>query len=175
MPLSMGIGQRPLCNKGLVKMSTTDDLEKWCETHIEKIRGFLGVFSENTLPSPDKITAPAVCIVNYDPSTLGGSHWVAIQLRPSSVAWFDSYGLSPDSPDLLIGHRTHFRTWLSRVCKRLGLNTYEFNSADLQSPGETTCGHWSAYFAKMGPEMGWEAFGADREHNDRIIRQLVRL
>ena len=104
-----------------------------------------------------------------------GSHWVAVSVQPSSISWFDSYALGPDSPDLLLGHRTHFRAWLSRVRQRVGLSDYEYNLADLQSPGETTCGHWAAYFAKNGPNEGWEAFGPDRKHNDHLIRQLVRI
>ena len=156
-------------------MTTTDELERWGHTQIEKNRGYLGVFSADTLPTPEEIDMPTVCIINYDLAKMPGSHWVAVSVGPSSVSWFDSYGLSPDSPDLLIGHRTHFRTWLSRLCKRLGLNKYDYNHADLQSPGETTCGRWALYFAKNGPNQGWEAFGPDREHNDRLIRRLVRL
>ena len=156
-------------------MSSTDELVRWCETHIKKSQGFIGVFAADRLPKPDSIKVPMTCIINYDLAKMPGSHWVAVSVRPSAIYFFDSYGLGPDDPDLLIGHRTRFRVWLSRICKRLGLNTYEFNSADLQSPGETPCGQWAAYFTKHGPEVGWEAFGADREHNDRIIRQLVRL
>ena len=156
-------------------MSSTDELERWGRTHIKKSQGFIGVFAADRLPKPDSIKVPMACIINYDLAKMPGSHWVAVSVQPSAVWWFDSYGIGPDAPDLLLGHRTRFRVWLSRICKRLGLNKYEFNSADLQSPGETTCGHWSAYFTKHGPEMGWDAFGADREHNDRIIRQLIRL
>ena len=156
-------------------MSSTDALIRWCEPHIKKSQGFIGVFAADRLPKSDSIKIPMTCIINYDLAKMPGSHWVAVSVQPSGVWWFDSYGLGPDAPDLLLGHRTRFRVWLSRICERLGLNTYKFNSADLQSPGETTCGHWSAYFAKNGPEIGWEAFGADREHNDRIIRQLVQL
>ena len=155
-------------------MTSTGELQRWGRTHITNST-FLGVFPADRLPPPDEVEAPAACVVNYDPANMPGSHWVAVSVQPSSVSWFDSYGLGPDSPDLLIGHRTHFRTWLSRVCQRLGLGSYQYNRADLQSPGETTCGHWAAYFAKNGPERGWEVFGSDREHNDRLIRQLVRI
>ena len=127
------------------------------------------------LPIPDEVEPPSVCVVNYDPSDMPGSHWVAISVQPTVISYFDSFGLDPDSGDLLIGHRTYFRDWLSRVCRRLGLNTYEYSRADLQSLGETTCGHWALYFAQNGPETGWDAFGHDQERNDRIIRHLVRI
>ena len=154
-------------------MSSTNQLERWGHAHIKK--GFIGVFAADKLQDPDEIEMPTTCVVNYDPANMPGSHWASVLIKSSSVSWFDSYGLAPDSPDLLIGHRTHFRAWLSRVCQRLGLNTYEYNSVDLQSPGETTCGLWALYFAKNGPNKGWEAFGPNREYNDSLIRQLVRL
>ena len=122
------------------------------------------------------MTSNRPCLVfNYDPADMPGSHWVAVLVQPSKLSWFDSYGLAPDSSDLFVGHRTYFRAWLSRVCRRLGLDGYEYNRADLQSPGEVTCGHWAVYFAKNGPETDWEMFGPDRGKNDRLIRRLVHL
>ena len=133
--------------------TSADTLERWGQTHIMNSR-FLGVFPADKLPPPDEFEPPAVCVINYDPANMPGSHWVAVSVQPTVISYFDSYGLGPDSGDLLIGHRTHFRAWLSRVCRRLGIHRYEYNKADLQSPGETTCGHWAVYFAKNGPETG---------------------
>ena len=141
----------------------------------KKSRGFMGVYAADRLPDPNKIIVPATCVVNYDPVNMPGSHWVAIEIQPSIVSFFDSYGLRPDSPDILIGHRTYFKKWLSRVCQCLSLNSFDYDSVDLQSIHETTCGLWALYFAQNGPNKGWEAFGRDRELNDQLIRQLVRL
>ena len=141
----------------------------------KKSRGFIGVFAADKLPDPDEIKVPTTCVVNYDPANMPGSHWVAISVQSSNVSFFYSDGLRPDSPDILIGHRTHFQEWLSRVCQCLDLYSFEYNCADLQSIHETTCGLWALYFAKNGPNKGWEVFGPDREHNDRLIRQLVDL
>ena len=156
-------------------MSSTNQLERWGRAHIKKSQGFIGVYASNQLLAVDKIKTPMVCVLNYDPTNMPGSHWVAVSVQSSAVWWFDSYGLAPDADDLLIGHRTHFKKWLSQICKRLGLHTYAYNCVDLQSPGETTCGLWALYFAKNGPNKGLESFGTDREYNDRLIRQLVRL
>ena len=156
-------------------MSSTNQLERWAHTHINKSRGFIGVFASDKLPDPNEVEIPMACIANYDPANLSGSHWVAVLIQPSSIYWFDSYGFDADQPDLLIGHQTHFREWLSCLCQRLGLNKYEYNRVDLQSLHETTCGLWALYFVKYGPNKGWEAFGRDRELNDQLIRQLVRL
>ena len=155
-------------------MTSAGMLERWGRAHITNSR-FLGVFPADRLPPPDDFEPPVSAVFNYNPAHMPGSHWVAVLVQPSSVSWFDSYGLGPDSPDLLVGHLTYFRVWLSRVCQRLGLSSYGFNCADLQSPGETTCGQWAVYFAKNGPKTGWEAFGPDRGYNDRLIQQLVRV
>ena len=84
-------------------MTSTGELERWGCTHITNSR-FLGVFPADRLPLPDEVDAPAVCIINYDPEKMSGSHWVAVSIQPWYISWFDSYGLDPDSPDLLIGH-----------------------------------------------------------------------
>ena len=154
-------------------MTSADMLEQWGQTHIHNSR-FLGVFPADRLPAPDDFEPPVSAVCNYDPANMPCSHWVAVLIRPLSVEWFDSFGLAPDSSDLFIGHRTYFRAWLSRVCRRFGLKSYEYNCADLQSLSEVTCGHWAVYFAKNGAEAGWGGFGPDREKNDRLIRQLVR-
>ena len=55
------------------------------------------------------------------------------------------------------------------------LYSFEYNSVELQSIHETTCGLWALYFAKNGPNKGWDIFGPDLERNDHLIRQLVHL
>ena len=137
--------------------TSADMLERWGQTHITNSR-FLGVFPMDRLPLPEECKPPISYVANYDPSNMQGSHWISILVQPTVISYFDSFGLGPDSGDLFIGHRTYFRAWLSRVCRRLGLNSYENNRADLQRPEETTCGHWALYFAQNGPETGWEVF-----------------
>ena len=92
-----------------------------------------------------------------------------------NVTYFDSYGLAPDSADLVVKHRTYFRAWLTSICKLLGLQNYSWNKADLQGLTARTCGHWSLYFCKNGPGQGWKEFGPDRDKNDRRIQELVVL
>ena len=156
-------------------MSTTPQLEKWAAKNIPF--RFYGVFSANTLPSPIEFCdgVPTSLIVNYDLSNMAGSHWVSVYATENELSWFDSFGLAPDSDDLLLGHRTYFHRWLEQVCHRLGLKKYSWNTADLQSLNETTCGHYSAYFCKNGPKKGWSQFGSNRAANDQLVRKLVQL
>ena len=150
-------------------MSTTKQLENWAEKNISN---FLGVYSSDTLPNPLEIKPPASLIVNYDPHNMPGSHWVACTINLDTVEWFDSFGLQPDADDLILGHKTNFRKFLSTVCHKLGIKKYSWNTADLQSLDAQTCGHYSLWFCKNG---SWDQFGPDRKKNDKIILQLVQL
>ena len=160
-------------------MSTTAQLERWATKHppLYHNAAFLGVFASDCLPDPETTAtrAPAALVVNYDPNDLPGSHWCSVIITRGVVCWFDSYGLPPDAPDLLIGHETHFRGWLTAVCRLLGLAHFSSNQSDLQSLGESTCGHWALFFLKNGPHEGWEHFGSDLEANDLLIQKLVVL
>ena len=153
-------------------MSTTSQLENWAEKNISN---FYGVYSADTLPNPQDITPLGSIIVNYDTHDKPGSHWVAIIITQNSVDWFDSFGMKPDADDLILGHKTYFHRWLKELCQRLGIKSYSYNTADLQALSGKTCGHYSLWFCKNGPKKGWKNFGPDREKNDLVIQQLVRL
>ena len=159
-------------------MTTTVELNHWATGHkpLYNNATFIGVFPSDRLPDPQDVaeSAPVAFFVNYDPRDFPGSHWCSVIVTPTMVAWFDSYGLPPDAPDLILGHKTHFHHWLVRVCALLHLPAYDWNTADLQSLGETTCGHWAAFFLANGPKNGWAPFGPDSEVNDALIRRLVR-
>ena len=160
-------------------MTTTEELKHWATGHrtLHNNATFIGVFPSDRLPDPQDVAAstPAALIVNYDPHDSPGSHWCSATVMPTMVAWFDSYGLPPDAPDLLLGHTTQFHQWLASVCALLRLPSYSWNAADLQSLGETTCGHYALWFTKHGPKNGWAPFGPDPEANDALIRRIVRL
>jgi hypothetical protein len=155
--------------------STDTQITRWATKH--HLSNFLGVFSADTLPHPCGVAKAAPCslIFNYDPASMPGSHWVACLVLPDEVSFFDSYGLPPDAPDLIIGHVTHFGSWLRGVCSHLGLETFAWNTADLQGWTAKTCGEWSLYFCKNGVSHGWGVFSSDLNANDRRIQELVVL
>ena len=117
-------------------MATSTQLEKWAITHTPLQGQFLGVFSADTLSHPRDVAnaAPCCLIFNYDPASMPGFHWVAAMVIrfAESVAYFESYGLAPDSADLVVKDHTYFQAWLTSVCKLLGLRSYSWNKADLQ-------------------------------------------
>ena len=79
-------------------MNTTEirdilENQDWCTPDK-----FAGVFPSNRLPRPLPIRMQFM-IVNLDPSTGPGTHWVAIVLEKKNGGYkgeyFDSYGLAP--------------------------------------------------------------------------------
>lgn len=136
-------------------------------------------------------------IFNVDPSNKLGSHWVAARLTPSTLEWFDSYGLPPDGDDPVLHDRTHFREWCERLAPRGG---YEWNHLDFQALSSAVCGQYALWFCRHGlPDAdhpAWRSFyqlpgafphrirglsGLWRQDQsvaaarDGIIRELVRL
>jgi hypothetical protein len=95
---------------------------------------FLGVFNSDLLPH--SITQPGTIIVNCDPHTENGSHWLAINFQPKSFGgfYFDSYGLHPYIPS--------FRSLLKRTC-----SVWDFNTTQLQGLTSSVCGHYCCLFA----------------------------
>jgi hypothetical protein len=81
------------------------------------VKSFLGVYTSDQLPY---VTAqPNSLIVNSDPTTKHGSHWLAIRFEPrsSTAYYFDSYGLAPFVNDI--------QSFLHRNCSVLQYNNIQ--------------------------------------------------
>jgi hypothetical protein len=101
---------------------------------LKDVPSFLGVYPSDILPP--SITRPTTLIVNTDPHTASGTHWLAIHLQPRSYSgyFFDSYGLPPLIPSIL--------TFLRRTC-----SVWEYNTTQLQGWTSTVCGEYCCLFA----------------------------
>ena len=90
---------------------------------------FLGVFNSDLLPH--SITQPGTIIVNCDPHTENGSHWLAINFQPKSFGgfYFDSYGLHPYIPSIRSILKRPFSVW-------------DFNTTQLQGLTSSVCGQY---------------------------------
>jgi len=94
---------------------------------------FRGCFPADKIP--DLNTYPAALIVNEDPSTERGTHWVAIFItNPDHVFYFDSFGFPPNK---YISH------YLSKF-KFLTLNHHTF-----QSMLSNACAHYCIFFLSL--------------------------
>ena len=69
---------------------------------LRAVTSFLDIFPSDLLPSSRSILKPRTLIVNADPNTEGGSHWLAIRITPlsSSAYYFDTYGIVPLVPSI---------------------------------------------------------------------------
>ena len=107
---------------------------------LRNVPSFLGVYPSDLLPT-HAITRPGTVIINADPHTRSGSHWLAIRLEPksSSAFYFDSYGLPPLVPAI--------QSFLRRTS-----SVWEYNKTQLQGLTSTVCGHYCCLFALYSDE-----------------------
>ena len=90
---------------------------------------FRGVFALDHIPRHPQ---SGFYVINLDPSTKPGSHWVAAYLRKGKAQniFFDSYGVAPRK----------------RRIQQLVGDKFIFNNKCVQHPFSTTCGQWCIYF-----------------------------
>ena len=111
-------------------MNTTNILNT-----MRKYPQFLGVFPSDEHCLPKKIFQfPSALIVNTDPHSLPGQHWIAIYFaNRENVEYFDSSGNLPK-----------IRSIVEFMNKNA--NILYYNSIKLQSDFSVTCGGYCIYF-----------------------------
>jgi hypothetical protein len=124
------------------------------------VKLFLGVFPSGLLPH--SITQPGTFIVNTDPHTKRGSHWLAVNFQPKSYSgnYFDSYGLAP--------YISSIKEFLKRTC-----NVSEYNKTQLQGMSSTVCGKYCCIFA-LYTDRGYtpKHFLSLFERDEIIVKKL---
>ncbi len=99
------------------------------DPHVKPL--FQGVFPVDKLPHA--VPKPSCMVVNTGPSTLPGSHWVAIYITETEAYYFDSYGKAPKNENI--------RKFLKK-----NSNTWYFSGKRLQGDLTTTCGQYCVLF-----------------------------
>ncbi len=126
-------------------------------------QGCLGVFPSDKIPT--KVKGPCSMVVNTDPSTNPGSHWVAIFItRDSTAEYFDSYGQPPDVAEI--------SSFLNKY------NVGHYNRKHIQGPFSSVCGHYCIYFVIQRWQNVHMAdivkkFSDDHDENDELITQWI--
>ena len=102
---------------------------------LRNVSSFLGVFPSDVLLQ-HSIARSGTLIVNTDPHTETGSHWLAIhfQSRSHSSYYFDSYERSPFIPFI--------QSFIRRNC-----SVWDYNSVQLWGPTSAVCGKYCCLFA----------------------------
>jgi len=78
---------------------------------LKDVRSFLAVFPSDMLPR--SVTQFSTDIINADPHTDKGSHWLTVHFLPkfSSAYFFDSYGIVRLVPDIAAFIRRNCTVW----------------------------------------------------------------
>jgi len=92
---------------------------------------FLGVFSSDNYPKELKMYN--FFIVNKDPSSEIGSHWMFVMLGERAIEFFDSCGTNADFVEKFLKFKNEY------ICV--------FNETQLQPVSSESCGEFCIYFA----------------------------
>jgi len=129
---------------------------------------FCGVYAADTLPKVIE-NYPCGLIVNTDPHTEKGSHWLAMYFTSEENAeFFDSYGHPPDF------YQENFKTFLDSHSRK-----WTYNHRCLQSLSSSMCGQFCVYFlinrirGKLLLEIV-KSFSSNLTVNDQRVSHYVR-
>jgi len=102
---------------------------------LKDVPTFLGVYPSDLLPTT--IHKTGTVIINADPHTREGLHWLAIhfEIPLSGASYFDSYG-RPDSDHNIL-------SFIKRNAAIWG-----YNSISLQGPTNVVCGQYCCLFTR---------------------------
>ena len=91
---------------------------------LRDVSSFLDVFHSDLLPQSITQTTTAV-IINADPHTERGSHWLGVHFRPKSWSayYLDSYGIVPLIPSIQAFNKRKCTTWKINRRQMQGLTT----------------------------------------------------
>jgi len=130
-------------------------------------RSYLGCFAADQIPEIRDTGYPCSMVVNTDPSSSFGSHWIAIYVPSAEqVEYYDSLGVWPaDSP--------HIRAFLAQFPK------CKYNREQWQSNRSSACGRHAIYFlhrrcAGRTFDQVMHHFKKCKQNADRIVCAYVR-
>ena len=105
------------------------------ERQLQGVKYFIGVYAVDQLPLVTVF--PASLVINTDPSSEGGEHWVAVHLRQGGKAdYFDSFGFPPLVP------------MLQQYLNLYGRRSQKYNRCTMQDVNSTRCGDYCICYVK---------------------------
>ena len=141
----------------------TRSLSEICRGDAEISRVFEGVFPSDCLPS--RLPCPSAFIVNTDPKSKPGKHWIAFYVDQDYLGdHLDSFGRHP-IPTV--------EKYLDDKCIE-----WQYSVKQLQSPLTTTCGQYCIYFLHQrcrgkSMETILKRFSDDYASNDQFVKNFV--
>ena len=99
---------------------------------------YVGTFACDQMPLLRIRKRPFALIMNTDPISEPGQHWVALFVTKNKTAeYFDSYGLSPLNPEVY------------QFLNHNNVNSLAYNTNQIQGINTTTCGAYCVLFLKL--------------------------
>jgi hypothetical protein len=137
---------------------------------------FKGTFALNQVPLVYTLNPPYGLVVNTEPSSQAGEHWIALyqseQGRPVEI--LDTRG-SSYSKDL-----TAHENYVQHVVDVLKIEDYQMNRFPLQSPCSSLCGEYCVLFlyCRMMVDLSFDSYlslfsETDLYANDRFVYHFV--
>lgn len=127
---------------------------------------FKGVYALNRIPKV--LIRPAAIVVNTDPSSQPGTHWIAMYFpRKGCAEFFDSYGLRPSRKEFVETLQSNAGCYIS-------------NGKRLQGDFSSVCGQYCCLFIwnrckKKSMADFIQLFSRRQQHlNDRKAEQMFR-
>jgi len=126
---------------------------------LRRAKDFDGVFSADNLPEN-----PCLLVVNTDPASQPGRHWVCMSMKDGYGEYFDSFGRPPTA---------NFERYLNRHC-----SSWTFNDRQLQSVISRFCGHYCIYYCVLRTRdvdmrKILSSFTTDTAFNDVLVHGFV--
>ena len=115
----------------------TIELTRVLEKVVKRNTNLLGVLASDQLPRII-VATPAMAVINTQPSTMAGAHWLAVYIDEARNGYFfDSFGHSP----AYVGFPHDIIRFLKLNC----LNV-QYSKRQVQENMTSTCGHHCVYF-----------------------------
>ena len=154
----------PFHGRTLTKMDTVQ-VENLLRADCKLSVIFDGVYASDCLPMFCG-GGDTGLVMNIDPSTQSGSHWVSIYIQNGKGEYFDSYGMAPPLEDFMRFLKTNTKTWT-------------YNKQELQSLDSTVCGHYCIWFlserarGKSMQNIVQQFSKTDTKWNDNTVKRQV--
>ena len=131
--------------------------------------GFLGAFPYDQMP-PKPDSEVFSIILNTDPETEPGDHWIALVYKAPYFYFCDSYGRTL--------HDSTFPSAFSTTVKNfIGKTGHKSNTKFLQQLTSNVCGDYCVYFiqemAKTSFARTMRVFSTNLKSNDRFVENYV--
>ena len=131
--------------------------------------GFLGAFAYDKIPIKPDSEAFSV-ILNTDPETEPGDHWIALIYKHPYFYFCDSYGRTFRNP-------TFSSAFSDTIKSFIGKTAHRRNTKFLQQLTSNVCGDYCVYFiqelAKTSFAKTTKVFGENLKNNDRFVENYV--